>query len=49
MEACNEADVAVDPGHTLEPQFPMLPFEKQIFIDMQERDALLVMAKYVKY
>ncbi|CAH2076241.1 unnamed protein product, partial [Iphiclides podalirius] len=47
MESSNDTDLVVDPN--LETQYPMLPFEKQIFVDMQERDALLVMAKGINY
>lgn len=28
-------------------KFPLLEFEKQIFIDVFEKDSLLIMAKYV--
>lgn len=30
---------------TIETKYPLLPFEKQIFIDIFEKDALLIMAK----
>ncbi|XP_041988580.1 DNA repair endonuclease XPF [Aricia agestis] len=33
----------------VETKFPLLPFEKQIFVDIYEKDALLIMAKGLNY
>lgn len=34
-----------DEQPTIVPKFPLLSFEKQIFIDLFEKDALVIMAK----
>lgn len=38
MESNNEES-------TITPKYPMISFEKQIFADLFEKDALLIMAK----
>lgn len=43
MDTHNDEDQALDIN--IETKYPLLPFEKQIFIDIQEKDALLIMAK----
>lgn len=39
----NEIDIQQIPDIT----FPMLDYEKQIFVDIFEKDGLVIMAKYV--
>ena len=34
-----------EPSLNIDTKFPMLPYEKQIFIDIFESDALLIIAK----
>ncbi|XP_063822448.1 DNA repair endonuclease XPF [Ostrinia nubilalis] len=38
-----------DDINSIEPKFPMLPFETQIFMDIFEKDALVVIAKGINY
>ncbi|XP_013142618.1 PREDICTED: DNA repair endonuclease XPF [Papilio polytes] len=47
MDTHNDEDQALDIN--IETKYPLLPFEKQIFIDIQEKDALLIMAKGINY
>ncbi|XP_045534517.1 DNA repair endonuclease XPF [Papilio machaon] len=47
MDTPNDEDQTLDID--VETKYPLLPFEKQIFIDVQEKDALLIMAKGINY
>ncbi|CAG9785513.1 unnamed protein product [Diatraea saccharalis] len=46
MEDTNEIDMKLANANT---KYPMLSFEKQIFMDLFEKDALLIMAKGLNY
>ncbi|KAJ2942618.1 hypothetical protein O0L34_g2084 [Tuta absoluta] len=48
MEQNNEEDIENE-AQTIDTKYPMLHFEKQIFIDMFEKEALLIMAKGLNY
>lgn len=41
----NESSEEKDDQTSIEPKYPMLPFETQIFVDIFEKDALLIIAK----
>ncbi|XP_049868551.1 DNA repair endonuclease XPF [Pectinophora gossypiella] len=45
----NEEEEIEHETQNIETKYPLLPFEKQIFIDMFEKDALLIMAKGLNY
>lgn len=40
-----EGNGEVEPSLNIETKFSMLPYEKQIYIDIFESDALLIIAK----
>ncbi|KAL0880773.1 hypothetical protein ABMA27_001974 [Loxostege sticticalis] len=45
----NESSEEKDDQTSIEPKYPMLPFETQIFVDIFEKDALLIIAKGINY
>lgn len=47
MESNKDGIDAEECEDDIEMKFPLLSFEKQIFIDAFEKDALVIMAKYV--
>ena len=47
MESNKDVINAEEGEEDIEMKFPLLSFEKQIFIDAFEKDALVIMAKYV--
>lgn len=47
METINDDHDSNERLTEIEYKYPMLSFEKQIFMDAFEKDALIIMAKYV--
>lgn len=47
METNNDDHDSNEQQAEIEYKYPMLSFEKQIFMDAFEKDALIIMAKYV--
>lgn len=46
MQQSNEDHDVLEEAHSnLDIKYPMLPFEKQIFVDVFDKDALVIMAK----
>lgn len=41
--------IETEEGQDIETKYPLLSFEKQIFVDSFEKDALVIMAKYVNF
>ncbi|XP_022814584.1 DNA repair endonuclease XPF [Spodoptera litura] len=47
--ASNKDSIDTDEGQDIETKYPLLSFEKQIFMDSFEKDALVIMAKGINY
>ncbi|KAH9635575.1 hypothetical protein HF086_003189 [Spodoptera exigua] len=47
--ASSKNSVDTEEGQDIETKYPLLPFEKQIFVDSFEKDALVIMAKGINY